>query len=79
MSKTLLKPAGVRAESGNPLAPYNHEPTTLRSTATMNATQYGYAQEMHRERLRQAEAQRLRRTAYRARRGLAARLLGGKR
>jgi hypothetical protein len=76
MSKTLLKPAGVRAESGNPHAPYNLEPTTLRSTSTMYTTHYGYAKEMHRERLRQAEAQRLRRTAYRARRGLAARLLG---
>jgi hypothetical protein len=78
MSKTLLKPAGVRAESGNPLAPYNLEPTTLRSPGTMFTTTYGYAQELHRERLRQAEAQRLRRAAYRARRGLAARLLGAK-
>jgi hypothetical protein len=42
----------------------------------MYTNHYGYAQELHRERLRQAEAQRLRRTAYRARRGLAARLLG---
>jgi hypothetical protein len=76
MSKTLLKPAGVRAESGNPHAPYNLEATMLRSTSTMYTTHYGYAQELHRERLRQAEAQRLRRAAYRARRGLAARLLG---
>ena len=76
MSKTLLKPAGVRAESGNPHAFYELEPTTQRSTTTMFTAHYGYAKELHRERLRQAEAQRLRRTAYRARRGLAARLLG---
>jgi hypothetical protein len=76
MSKTLLKPAGVRAESGNPHAFHELEPTTQRSTSTMFGNTYGYAQELHRERLRQAEAQRLRRTAYRARRGLAARLFG---
>jgi hypothetical protein len=76
MSKTLLKPAGVRAESGNPHNFYEFEPTTQRSTTSMFTQQHNYAQELHRERLRQAEAQRLRRTAYRARRNLAARLLG---
>ena len=75
MSKTLLIPAGVRAESGNTPVEFQLEPVRQRSTE-MHATQYRYAQEMHRERLRQAEAQRLRRAAWRARRSFAARLLG---
>jgi len=41
----------------------------------MYVAQNRYAQEMQRERLRQAEAQRLRRAAWRARRTLAARLM----
>jgi len=75
MSKTLLIPAGVRAESGDNPARFQLEPTSQRSTSMYDA-HYRYAQEMHRERLRQAEAQRLRRAAWRARRSLAARLLG---
>jgi hypothetical protein len=74
MSVTLISPAGARgAESARPVE-YPHEPT-MRSRA-MYAPQYHHAQEMLRERLRQAEAQRLRRAAWRARRTLAARLLG---
>lgn len=77
MSKTLLIPAGVRAESGKRTADFQLEPTSHRSNNTMNAAQhYRYAQELQRERLRQAEAQRLRRAAWRARRSLAAKLLG---
>jgi hypothetical protein len=73
MSKTLLVTAGVNAEPvSHP--EYQLEPTLLRSN-TMHAAQYRHAQEMQRERLRQAEAQRLRRAAWRARRGLAARLM----
>ena len=74
MSITLLKPVGAPgAESGKP-ADHPYEPAS-RSDA-MYAQQYLHAQEMQRERLRQAEAQRLRRAALRARRSLAARLLG---
>ena len=71
MSKTLLISAGVSAEPAR-TTDFQLEPT-LRSTG-MYAVQNRYAQEMQRERLRQAEAQRLRRAAWRARRGLAARL-----
>ena len=73
MSITLLKPTGSPgAETGKPTArPHD---SASRSTA-MNSQQYLHAQEMQRERLRQAEAQRLRRAALRARRSLAARLL----
>ena len=76
MSNTLLVPAGVRAESGK--SPERQLEPALRSEYTMHAPQYrhDYAQELLRERLRQAEAQRLRRAAWRARRGLAAKLLG---
>jgi hypothetical protein len=74
MSITLLKPAGSPgAESGKPTA-HPHEPAQ-RSTAMYVQQQYLHAQELQRERLRQAEAQRLRRVALRARRSLAARLL----
>jgi hypothetical protein len=74
MSITLLKPVGsADAESGKPAAHLN-EPA-MRSE-TMHNRQYLHAQEMQRERLRQAEAQRLRRAALRARRSFAARLLG---
>jgi len=67
MSITLLKPVGTAgAESGKPAA-HPFEPT-MRSSVV-------YAQQ-YLERLRQAEAQRLRRAALRARRSLAARLLG---
>jgi hypothetical protein len=72
MSKTLLVSAGVSAEPAQ-TADFQLEPT-LRST-TMYVAQNRYAQEMQRERLRQAEAQRLRRAAWRARRTLAARLM----
>ena len=72
MSKTLLVTAGVDAEPVK-TPDYQFEPT-LRSTG-MYAAQYRHAQEMQRERLRQAEAQRLRRAAWRARRSLAARLM----
>ena len=72
MSKTLLITAGVDAEPAEN-ADYPLEPT-LRST-NMYAAQYRHAQEVQRERLRQAEAQRLRRAAWRARRSLAARLM----
>ena len=73
MSITLIAPVGAeRAESGK--SPERQlEPTRSR---TMFAAQYQHAQEMQRERLRQAEAQRLRRAAWRARRSFAARLLG---
>jgi hypothetical protein len=73
MSITLITPVGAkRAESGK--APeYQLEPTR---SSFMYAQQYQYAQEIQRERLRQAEAQRLRRVALRARRGFAARLFG---
>ena len=76
MSKTLLITVGRGAD----LEPASHpefqlEPT-VRSTAMYDVRHYRHAQEMHRERLRQAEAQRLRRVALRARRSLAARLLG---
>ena len=72
MSITLLKPVGnAGAESGKPAARL-YEPT-MRSRV-MYAQQHQHAQEMQRERLRQAEAQRLRRAALRARRSLAARL-----
>ena len=74
MSKTLLIAAGPGADA-EPTLRFPLEPTAQRSTA-MYAGQYRHAQEMQRERLRQAEAQRLRRTALRARRSLAARLLG---
>jgi len=74
MSKTLLVSAGVSADAAKPAADFQLEPTTLRSTE-MYLPQYRWAQEMHRERLRQAEAQRLRRAAWRARRTLAARLM----
>ena len=74
MSNSLLAPVGaVRAQSGKP-ADHPFEPAQ-RSTV-VHAHNYHYAMEMHRERLRQAEAQRLRRAAWRARRSLAARLLG---
>ena len=74
MSITLLKPVGTAgAESGKPAA-HPYEPA-MRSSVVY-AQQYLHAQEMQRERLRQAEAQRLRRAALRARRSLAARLLG---
>jgi hypothetical protein len=72
MSKTLLVTAGVSAEPAK-TADYQFEPT-MRSTG-MHAAQYRYAKEVQRERLRQAEAQRLRRAALRARRSLAARLM----
>jgi hypothetical protein len=72
MSKTLLISAGVSAEPAK-TADFQLEPM-LRSTA-MYGAQNRYAQEMQRERLRQAEAQRLRRAAWRARRSLAARLM----
>ena len=73
MSISLITPVGAdRAASGK--APeYRLEPAR---SSTMYVQQYQHAQEMQRERLRQAEAQRLRRAALRARRGLAARLLG---
>jgi hypothetical protein len=73
MSQTLTFPnRGARAESG-----YLIEPTTG-STPEMYLQPHHLqlAQDMHRERLRQAEAQRLRRAALRARRSLAGRLLG---
>ena len=72
MSKTLLISAGVSAEPAK-TADFQLEPM-LRSNAVYGA-QNRYAQEMQRERLRQAEAQRLRRAAWRARRTLAARLM----
>ena len=72
MSKILLISAGVSAEPAQS-TDFQLEPT-LRSTG-MFAAQNRYAQEMQRERLRQAEAQRLRRAAWRARRTLAARLM----
>lgn len=73
MSITLIAPVGAeRAKTGK--TPESQlEATRSRS---MFAPQYQHAQEMQRERLRQAEAQRLRRAAWRARRSLAARLLG---
>jgi hypothetical protein len=72
MSFTLIAPVGAaRAETGKS-PEYQLEPTRSRA---MYAPQYQHAQEMQRERLRQAEAQRLRRAAWRARRGLAARLM----
>jgi len=75
MSNTLLVPAGVRAESGKSTE-RQLEPA-LRSESNMYPQyRHDYAQELLRERLRQAEAQRLRRAAWRARRGLAAKLLG---
>ena len=75
MSNTLLVPAGVRAESGKSTE-RQLEPA-LRSESTMYPQyRHDFAQELLRERLRQAEAQRLRRAAWRARRGLAAKLLG---
>jgi len=73
MSQTLIFPdRGARAEYG-----YLIEPTTG-STPQMQYQPMNMhlAQEMHRERLRQAETQRLRRAALRARRTLAGRLLG---
>lgn len=74
MSITLLKPVGTAgAESGKPAA-HLYEPA-MRSNG-MYAPQHLHAQEMQRERLRQAEAQRLRRAALRARRSFAARLFG---
>jgi hypothetical protein len=74
MSNTLIAPAGaLRARPGKP-SDYPFEPTP-RSIA-MHTHQYQHAKELQRERLRQAEAQRLRRAAWRARRSLAARLLG---
>jgi hypothetical protein len=74
MSITLLKPVGTAgAESDNPLArPY--EPAM--SSGAVYAQEHRHVQEMQRERLRQAEAQRLRRAALRARRSIASRLLG---
>ena len=74
MSKTLLISAGVSADAAKPNADFQFEPTTLRST-DMYLPQYRQAKEMQRERLRQAEAQRLRRAAWRARRTLAAQLM----
>jgi hypothetical protein len=74
MSKTLLITVGSGADA-EPTPEFTLEPTSPRSTA-MHARQYRHAQEMQRERLRQAEAQRLRRAALRARRSFAARLLG---
>ena len=73
MSITLISPAGAeRAKTGK--SPERQlEPTRSRIVHTQ---QYLYAQEIQRERLRQAEAQRLRRAAWRARRSIAARLLG---
>lgn len=71
MSITLIAPVGAERAGKSPES--QHEPT--RSLA-MHTQQYRYAQELQRERLRQAEAQRLRRAAWRARRSLAARLLG---
>lgn len=76
MSKTLLIPAGVRAESGKRTTDLQLEPVSHRSNDMYTAQHYRYAQDLHRERLRQAEAQRLRRAAWRARRSLAAKLLG---
>jgi hypothetical protein len=74
MSITLLKPVGTAgAESGKPGA-HLYEPAKRSNGAY--AQQDLHAQEMQRERLRQAEAQRLRRAALRARRSFAARLFG---
>jgi hypothetical protein len=73
MSQTLTFPdRGARAEYG-----YLLEPTTGSTPQMQYQPMYlNVVQEMHRERLRQAEAQRLRRAALRARRSLAGRLLG---
>lgn len=74
MSITLLKPVGTADAEPGQRAAHPYEPA-MRSNV-MHVQQYLHAQEMQRERLRQAEAQRLRRAALRARRSLAARLLG---
>jgi len=73
MSLTLIVPnRGASAEHG-----YLIEPSTGSTPQMQYQPMYiDLAQEMHRERLRQAEAQRLRRAALRARRSLAGRLLG---
>jgi len=73
MSQKLIVPnRGARAEHG-----YLFEPSTGSSPQMQYQPMYlTLVQEMHKERLRQAEAQRLRRAALRARRSLAGRLLG---
>ena len=75
MSKTLLLTVGSPVDFEPASHPEFQLEPTPRSNA-MHARQYRHAQEMQRERLRQAEAQRLRRAALRARRGFAARLFG---
>ncbi len=73
MSQTLILPnRGASAEQRDLIEP------TVESTPTMYFQYHAatIAQDMHRERLRQAEAQRLRRAALRARRSLAGRLFG---
>ena len=76
MSNTLIVPApGRTADNGfNPTEPSSRSLHTMYQTTGSQA--YRFAMEMHRERLRQAEAQRLRRVALRARRSFASRLLG---
>jgi hypothetical protein len=73
MSQTLIVPnRGARAEHG-----YLFEPTQGSTPEMQYHPQLlDLAKDMHRERLRQAEAQRLRRAALRARRSLAGRLFG---
>jgi hypothetical protein len=73
MSITLIAPVGAERAHTGKSPEYQLEPTR---SHIMYAPLYQHAQEMQRERLRQAEAQRLRRAAWRARRSLAARLLG---
>ncbi|MBR7833191.1 hypothetical protein KDL01_07940 [Actinospica durhamensis] len=73
MSQTLILPnRGARAERRDLIEP------TAGSSLTMHYQPHyaNIAKDMHQERLRQAEAQRLRRAALRARRSLAGRLLG---
>jgi hypothetical protein len=73
MSQTLIVPKrAAGAEPG-----FLFEPTTGSTPQMQYQPMYiDLARDMHRERLRQAEAQRLRRVALRARRSLAGRLLG---
>lgn len=73
MFQTLIVPAGTaRAEHALAFEPTaGSDPTVYDRPHNVNL-----AQEMHRERLRQADAQRLRRAALRARRSLVSRLLG---
>jgi hypothetical protein len=73
MSITLIAPVGAERAAAGKSPERQREPIRSRN---MYAHQHLHAQEMQRERLRQAEAQRLRRAAWRARRSLAARLLG---